>query len=69
MDEDNEFILVDYKTDRLNNKNNKENLIDTLKERYDIQLKLYAKAIEDITGRNVKERYIYSFALNEFIKL
>ncbi|MCR5624215.1 MAG: UvrD-helicase domain-containing protein, partial [Lachnospiraceae bacterium] len=56
MDEDNEFILVDYKTDRLNNKNNKENLIDTLKERYDIQLKLYAKAIEDITGRNVKER-------------
>lgn len=58
--ENDEWVLVDYKTDRVKNG---EELI----RRYGIQLRIYSKALERLTGKPVKERYIYSFRLNDAI--
>ena len=60
--EDGEIVLMDYKTDAV--KEEKE-LID----RYKTQLDYYEEALKRITGMNVKERLIYSFALGETISL
>ena len=70
-DNGNEYIvLVDYKTDALSkDKIKKDMLRDQLVDNYKVQLDIYAKAIERSTGYEVKEKYIYSFALDEEIKL
>ena len=38
-------------------------------DRYHVQLEDYAQALERMTGRKVKERYIYSFTLGEAFSL
>lgn len=58
--ENGEWVLVDYKTDRV--KTGEE-----LVNRYAIQLRIYSKALEQLTGKKVKERYIYSFRLHEAV--
>ncbi len=64
------IVLVDYKTDSLSKKIiNKEKLREDLINNYKVQLDIYAKAIERSTGYEVREKYIYSFALDEEIKL
>ena len=55
-----ELILVDYKTDRIR-PGEEEKLI----QRYHTQLEDYQEALERMTGKKVKEKVIYSFALNE----
>ena len=67
----NEYIvLVDYKTDSISKSNvKKESLRKDLIDNYKIQLDIYANVIEQNTGYEVKEKYIYSFALDEEIKL
>lgn len=55
-EEDGELVILDYKTDALTRQE------DFLK-RYRIQLSYYAEALENITGKRVKETYIYSFKL------
>lgn len=62
--EDEEIVLVDYKTDYVRN-GEEQKLID----RYHVQLEDYAQALERMTGRKVKERYIYSFTLGKEILL
>ena len=65
-----EIVLVDYKTDKILSKNiDRERLISELKENYTIQLNLYKKALEEMTGMTVKKKIIYSFALNECIEV
>lgn len=61
FEEQNEIVLVDYKTDRLWG----EKTASTLKQQYEIQMKLYQKALERATGKKVKEVYLYSFALGK----
>ena len=61
-EEDQELVLLDYKTDRVKDE-------ETLKHRYLKQLELYADALEQLTGRRVKERLIYSFELKKTISL
>lgn len=56
------FVLLDYKTDRV--KTEKE-----LVERYEKQLLIYAEALEQMTGKKVKESVIYSFCLGKEIYL
>lgn len=64
--DDDNIVLIDYKTDGLSNNNtSKEKLIDS----YKIQLEIYAKALTQLTGKKVVEKYIYSFALNEAISV
>ena len=64
IDEDNNLILVDYKTDYVPEKNEQY-----LIEKYEEQLKLYARAIEEALGRKVNEIYIYSTYLDREIFL
>ncbi len=58
--ENDEIVLADYKTDKVSCK---EELI----QRYKDQLDYYQRALEQITGKRVKERYLYSFSLQEEI--
>ncbi len=51
--EDDQWVLVDYKTDRIEDE-------DAFIRRYEMQIDWYAKALEKITGKAVKERYLYS---------
>ena len=51
---------MDYKTDYVKTK---EELI----RRYEKQLKVYADALEQMTGKKVKESLMYSFGLGEEI--
>ena len=62
IDENDRLILVDYKTDFVNNK---EELID----KYKVQLDLYKKALEEALSRKVDESFIFSIFLNEEIRL
>ena len=57
--EDGAWVLVDYKTDHLDE--------EALVERYRIQLMLYKEALERLTPYPVKEVYIYSFRLERAI--
>ena len=56
------IILVDYKTDRV--KDGEE-----LRNRYQKQIDLYSKALEQILGKKVKRRALYSFSLGEEVDL
>ena len=64
VDNDNEIILVDYKTDFVEEGNE-----GVLKERYSKQLDLYKKCLEEGLGLKVKEIYIYSLYLNKEIMM
>lgn len=60
FEEEDGVVLVDYKTDRVE-------AAAELTERYRIQLQYYARAIRQITGKTVKEIFIYSLYLSETI--
>lgn len=60
FEEDGEWVLVDYKTDRVKSG---EDLI----KRYKIQMDLYKEALQRLTGLPVKACYIYSFRLHDAI--
>jgi ATP-dependent helicase/nuclease subunit A len=60
FEEDDEIIVLDYKTDHV--KSSEELVL-----RYKKQLELYAEALEQTTGKKVKERVIYSFCLGKEI--
>lgn len=62
--EDNEYVLVDYKTDHVEKNNENE-----LKDMYSLQLKLYAEALEKSTGKKVRESMIYSTMLRKCVKI
>ena len=61
FEENGQIVLIDYKNNRLWG----QKTADTLKKQYEIQMKLYKKALEKATGKNVKEVYLYSFALGK----
>ena len=54
------IVLVDYKTSRISNE-------ERLKHEYQLQLDLYAKAIESFYGKKVVKKIIYSFYLDKLI--
>lgn len=56
------IVLVDYKTDYI-----LPGQEDVLIKRYAVQLDYYRDAIEKMTHKKVKERYIYSFSLGKEI--
>ena len=53
-------MLLDYKTDRVTEAGD-------LVQKYKTQLNYYQMALEQLTGKKVKERYIYSFSLGEAV--
>ncbi len=62
FEEEDGIVVADYKTDRVDTK-------EELVNRYQIQLAYYGEALTRLTGLPVKEKIIYSFALGEEIKL
>lgn len=60
FEENDGLVLVDYKTDRYSH-------ISEIHEKYDRQLELYKYALEQITGKKVKEKIIYLFSKDTFI--
>lgn len=57
------LVLLDYKTDFVKDSS------DFIKQRYKVQIDCYTKALERITGKNVKERYIYLFHNGEILEV
>lgn len=62
--EDNEIVLVDYKTDYV-----KIGMESVLIKRYKKQMDYYEKAISRMFEKKVKERIIYSVKLNKEIQI
>lgn len=63
--EDDQWILLDYKTDRWHSQAGRDRLI----ARYQVQIDVYARALAAITGRPVAEKYLLFIAMNEAVKL
>lgn len=61
FEEDDGFVLFDYKTDKVKNDS------EEIKAKYKKQLELYSRAIEELTGKPVKETYLYLFDTNEVV--
>ncbi|WP_411169338.1 helicase-exonuclease AddAB subunit AddA [Clostridium sp. MB05] len=64
FEEDDCIVLLDYKTDYV--EYGKENEI---LDKYRIQIKYYKDAVERITGKKVKESYLYLFGLNKEFRM
>lgn len=62
IDENDQLVLLDYKTDFVKDEN-------VLKNRYFSQLEIYKKALETGLHKKVDEVYIYSTYLNKLINL
>lgn len=60
FEEEGEIVLLDYKTDRVYS-------AKQLLERYGKQLEYYAKALEQLLQKKVKDKIIYSFAMGREI--
>lgn len=60
--ENGEAVLIDYKTDNITN-------AEDFKAIYAPQLRIYSEALKECTGCTVKEKYIYSFKLKQFIEI
>lgn len=62
FEEDGELVLLDYKTDAVKEAGQ---LID----RYRTQMDLYARALAAATGKEVRQKLIYSFRLGELVEV
>ncbi|USB34444.1 helicase-exonuclease AddAB subunit AddA [Paenibacillus sp. YPG26] len=63
---DGRWILLDYKSDRVLEHTGG---LSALAEKYRFQLELYGRAIEEITGNPVDEKWLYFFDQDEAVKL
>ncbi|MGN0115227.1 MAG: UvrD-helicase domain-containing protein, partial [Acutalibacteraceae bacterium] len=60
--EGDKMVIVDYKTDRVKD-------LEELRRKYEIQLKVYEKALNQVFGERKTELIIYSFRLSDQIVL
>ena len=60
FEEEEGLVLMDYKTDKISRE-------ETLVEHYRKQLDYYERALEQMTGKPVKEKVIYSLTLQKAI--
>ena len=63
MNDNGKIVLIDYKTDKI-----VENEEKTARK-YEAQLKYYAIAIEKILGKEVESKYIHLFEAGKTIKM
>ena len=56
FEEEGKLVLVDYKTDYVT-----EGEVSRIKEKYRTQIEYYARALSQITGKEVSGKYIYLF--------
>ncbi|WP_251861252.1 helicase-exonuclease AddAB subunit AddA [Clostridium sp. Marseille-Q2269] len=62
FEEEDGLVLIDYKTDYVEN-------IEEIRNRYKIQIKYYEEALNKITGKSVKDKYLYLFSIDDYIKI
>lgn len=62
FEEDGDLVLLDYKSDALRDE-------QLLKERYEVQLNYYQRALEQMFKKKVKEKIIYSLYTGKEIRL
>ena len=62
--EGDDVVIVDYKTDDVD-----ENCTEAIKEEYSPQILAYKEAVEKITGKNVKECFLYLFDIGKAVKV
>ncbi len=62
FEEDGELILIDYKTDRTYSAR-------VLLEFYQKQLEYYERALQNLTGKKVREKWIYSLTMQRAIRV
>ncbi len=67
FEEDGELVLVDYKTG--NSRDMKSGNEEVIRERYSVQMDLYKEALQNATGKNVKETYLYLTDAGKFIRI
>nr|WP_279289770.1 3'-5' exonuclease [Anaerocolumna cellulosilytica] len=65
FEEDGKLILLDYKTDAVKGRSGEKLLIS----RYKVQMDYYVRALEQLTGKKVAERLLYSFGLSKVIQI
>ena len=63
--ENNEAVIVDYKTDKIDETKDITPQINKLEREYNDQIALYKEAVEKITGKKVKECYLYLFSIGK----
>jgi len=63
FEEEDGIVLLDYKTDRF-----PEGGTEVIRDRYKTQIAYYARALELLTGKKVKDKYIYLFSTGEVLK-
>ena len=64
FEEEDEIVLIDYKTDYV-----QLGCEEEIVNKYKIQIKYYKEAVEKITGKRVKEAYLYLFGINKEVKM
>jgi ATP-dependent helicase/nuclease subunit A len=71
MEEADGLVLLDYKTDAITGRfpGGFAQAKDTLKNRYQMQIHIYERAIKGILKKNVKEKYLYFFDGGHAIRL
>ncbi|WP_242866874.1 helicase-exonuclease AddAB subunit AddA [Clostridium coskatii] len=62
FEENGELVLIDYKTDYVDD-------IDDIKDKYKNQIYYYARALEKLTGKKVKNKYLYLFFNNSLVEM
>lgn len=63
FEEEDGLVIIDYKTDYVT-----PETVMEVKERYRVQLDYYRRALERVTGKKVKECYIYLFGTGESLR-
>lgn len=64
FEENGEIVLLDYKTDYV-----PQGKLETIREKYRLQIEYYTKALEQLTGKRVKARYVYLFWNGEVLEM
>ncbi len=62
FEEDDELVLLDYKTDYIDD-------LNKVKEKYSVQIEYYKDALQRLTGKNVKNKYLYLFYNDDILEL
>ena len=62
FEEDDGIVILDYKTDKVYN-------IQEIVHRYKKQVEIYRDALSILTGKKVKETYLYLFSIDKEIKI
>jgi ATP-dependent helicase/nuclease subunit A len=63
FEEDGGLVLLDYKTDRIPDRGT-----EIIKNRYATQINYYAEALKKLTGKEIKNKYVYLFSNGEILE-